>query len=115
MGNRATIEVTNSKYSEWQETPCYIYVHWDGSPDTVTQLVKGASSNMRKSDVSYATSRLIAEICNHIEGGLSVGVLPATEINKEKWDNGHYVIDMNNGHIKNNGKLVTNNIEFGDF
>ena len=49
---------------------------------------------MRKSDVSYATARLIAEICNHIEGGLSVGVRPATEINKEEWDNGHYVIDM---------------------
>ena len=110
MGNRATLEVINQDYS-WQETPCYIYVHWSGSPVTVTELVKGASSNMRKSDVNYATARLIAHICNYVEGGLSVGV----QNNKEDWDNGHYVIDMSNGNIKNDDKLIADGIQFGNF
>ena len=114
MGNRATIEVINKDYS-WQETPCYIYVHWSGSPETVTELVKGASSNMRKSDINYATARLIAHICNYVEGGLSVGVHPATDQYKEDWDNGHYVIDMSNGHIKNDDKLIADGIQFGSF
>jgi len=114
MGNRATIEVISDNYTG-KESECYIYVHWDGSPDTVKKLVRNAAPNMRKSDVSYATARLIAEICNHVEGGLSVGVRPATEINKEEWDNGHYVIDISNGHIKNDGKFVDRGIEFGNF
>ena len=110
MGNRATLEVINQDYS-WQETPCYIYVHWSGSPETVTELVKGASYNMRKSDVNYATARLIAHICNYVEGGLSVGV----QKNKEDWDNGHYVIDMSNGNIKNDDTLIAEGIQFGNF
>ena len=114
MGNRATLEVISDNYTG-KESECYIYVHWDGSPDTVKKLVRNAAPVMRKSDVSHATARLIADICNHIEGGLSVGVRPATEINKEEWDNGHYVIDISNGHIKNDGKLVDRGIEFGNF
>ena len=114
MGNRATIEVVSDTYVK-NETPCYIYVHWSGSPDTVTQLVKDASPNMRKSDVSYATARLIAQICSYVEGGLSVGVCPPTDDYKETWDNGHYVIDITNGNIKNDGKLIADGIEFGDF
>ena len=114
MGNRATLEVISDNYTG-KESECYIYLHWNGSPNTVTQLVKGAAPNMRKSDVSYATARLIAHICSKVEGGLSVGVRPATEMNKEEWDNGHYVIDISNGHIKNDGKLVDRGIEFGNF
>ena len=114
MGNRATLEVISDNYTG-KETPCYIYVHWSGSPETVTELVKGASSNMRKSDVSYATARLIAEICNYVEGGLSVGVHPPSEQYKEEWDNGHYVIDMSNGNIKNDDKLIAEGIQFGNF
>ena len=114
MGNRATIEVVGNKLAG-KESPCYIYVHWSGSPETVTELVKGASSNMRKSDVNYATARLIAHICNYVEGGLSVGVHPATDQYKETWDNGHYVVDISNGNIKNDGKLIADGIEFGDF
>ena len=34
---------------------------------------------------------------------------------KETWDNGHYVIDITNGNIKNDGKLIADGIEFGDF
>lgn len=110
MGNRATLEVTSNNYS-WQEPPCYIYVHWSGSPETVTELVKGASSNMRKSDVNYATARLIAHICNQVHGGLSVGV----QKDKEDWDNGHYVIDISKGNITNGDELIASDIEFGNF
>jgi hypothetical protein len=114
MGNRATIEVVGDT-ALYNKAPCYIYVHWSGSPETVTKLVKNAAPVMRKTDVSYATARLISEICNSIEGGLSVGVYPAAENNKEAWDNGHYVVDISNGNIKNNNKLVADNIAFGDF
>jgi len=114
MGNRATLEVISDNYTG-KESECYIYLHWNGSPNTVTQLVRGASSKMRKSDVSYATARLIAHICSKVEGGLSVGVRPAMEKYKEEWDNGHYIIDISNGHIKNDGKFVDRGIEFGNF
>ena len=46
-----------------------------------------------------------------MEGGLSVGV----QKNKEDWDNGHYVIDMSNGNIKNDDKLIADGIQFGNF
>jgi hypothetical protein len=114
MGNRATIEVVGDTVL-YNKAPCYIYVHWSGSPETVTQFVKNAAPNMRKTDVNYSTARLITEICNYIEGGLSVGVYPAAENNKETWDNGHYVVDISNGNIKNDDKLVADGIEFGDF
>ena len=114
MGNRATLEVISDNYTG-KESECYIYLHWNGSPNTVTQLVRGASSKMRKSDVSYATARLIAHICSKVEGGLSVGVYPPSEMYKDDGYNGHYVIDVSNGHIKNDGKLVANRIEFGNF
>ena len=76
MGNRATLEVISANYTG-KSSHCYIYVHWDGSPETVTELVKGAAPNMRKSDHSYATARLLAHICSKVEGGLSVGVYPS--------------------------------------
>ena len=114
MGNRATLEVISANYTG-KSSHCYIYVHWDGSPETVTELVKGAAPNMRKSDHSYATARLLAHICSKVEGGLSVGVYPPSEMYKDDGYNGHYVIDVSNGHIKNGGKLVANGIEFGNF
>ena len=38
MGNRATLEVISANYTG-KESECHIYVHWDGSPDTVKKLV----------------------------------------------------------------------------
>jgi hypothetical protein len=114
MGNRATIEVVGNKLAG-DKAPCYIYVHWAGSPDTIKQFVNNAAPVMRKTDVNYATTRLITEICNYVHGGLSVGVYPATEGYKETWDNGHYVVDISEGHIKNDGKLIADGIEFGEF
>ena len=110
MGNRATLEVISDNYTG-KESECYIYVHWDGSPDTVKKLVRSAAPNMRKSDVSYATARLIAHICNQVHGGLSVGV----QKDKEDWDNGHYVIDISKGNITNGDELIASDIEFGNF
>jgi len=119
MGNRATLEVISSNYTG-NTTPCYIYLHWQGSPETVIELVKGAAPNMRKSDVSYSTARLIAHICSKVDGGLSVGVSPPTREWKNEFDNGHYVIDVSNGHITHNNdtgydEVIAKAIEFGDF
>ena len=108
MGNRATIEVRDTHgYS----AECYIYVHWLGDPDTVTRIVKATSKNMRKMNSSYAMARLIGAYHEEIDGGLSLGVTKY----KEEWDNGHYIVDMAKGTIKNQRKIIARGIEFGDF
>ena len=96
MGNRATIEIKD--YSG--DAPAYIYLHWNGSPESVIEAVKAAAPRMRKSDASYATARLIGELHNRIEGGLSLGVTQAKVEWREQWDNGHYTIDLGAGRIE---------------
>tara|TARA_R110000765_G_scaffold114261_2_gene207012 strand:- start:829 stop:1191 length:363 start_codon:yes stop_codon:yes gene_type:complete len=95
MGNRATIEIQD--YSG--DAPAYIYLHWNGSPNQVTDVVKAAAPRMRKSDASYATARLIGELHNRIDGGLSLGVTQAKAEWRDQWDNGHYTIDLGAGRI----------------
>lgn len=108
MGNRATIEV---KDWDGDSAVCYLYIHWLGDPDQVVTMVKKAAPIMRKCDPDYAMARLIGMYHQEIEGGLSVAVTNR----KEKWDNGHYVVDMRKGTIKNGRKTFAKNLEFGNF
>lgn len=108
MGNRATIEI---KDTHGDSAACYIYIHWLGDPYQVQEVVKRAAPNMRKMNASYAMARLIGAYHEEIEGGLSLGVTQY----KEEWDNGHYIVDMAKGTIRNEGSLVAKGIEFGDF
>ena len=96
MGNRATIEIQD--YSG--DAPAYIYLHWNGSPEQVVDVVKAAAPRMRKSDASYATARLIGELHNRIDGHLSLGVTQAKVEWRDQWDNGHYTIDLGAGRIE---------------
>ena len=108
MGNRATIEI---KDGSGYKSACYIYLHWCGDPEQVTEMVTLAAPVMRRSDSSYATARLIGMYHDAIEGGLSLGV---TDF-KEEWDNGHYIVDMAEGTIFNEGETIASGIEFGNF
>ena len=108
MGNRATIEVKDSMGDSF---PCYAYVHWDGSPDQVIEVVEKAAPRMRHNDCQYALARLIGTYHQEIDGGLSLGIVQ----HKEEFDNGHYVVDMSKGKITNGKELIAKDIEFGRF
>ena len=107
MGDRATIEVKDHEYS----APCYVYVHWDGSPDRVLKVIRSAAPDMRRTDCNYAMARLIGYWHNRIMGGLSLGVTA----HKEDWDNGHYVVDIAKGTVTNGDTTIAEGIEFGQF
>lgn len=108
MGNRATIEVIDSMGDSF---PCYAYVHWDGSPEKVIEVVVKAAPRMRHNDCQYALARLIGTYHQEIDGGLSLGIVQ----HKEEFDNGHYVVDMSKGKITNDNELIAKDIEFGKF
>ena len=112
MGNRATIEV---KDSDNMSAPAFIYLHWNGSPDNVIMMVEKAEGVMRKTDACYALARLIGTYHNEIAGGLSLGVIAPTDIDPEYLDNGHYVIDMGQGTITQNGDEIASGFSFGEF
>lgn len=107
MGNRATIEVKDHETN----APCYVYLHWDGNPESVVRVVKSAAPNMRRTDCNYALARLIGHYHNRIMGGLSLGVTA----HKEEWDYGHYVVDISKGTIENEGDVIASDLEFGQF
>lgn len=112
MGNRATIEV---KDSDGMSAPAHIYLHWMGSPDSVIMMVEKAEGVMRKSDAGYALARLIGTIHNEIEGGLSLGIVAPDDMDAEWLDNGHYVINMGQGTITQNGDEIASGFSFGEF
>ena len=108
MGNRATIEVRDAT---GDKAPCYVYIHWCGSPEQVIEVVKKAAPDMRHNDCQYAMARLIGTYHDKLAGGLSLGVTK----HKEEFDNGHYVVDMSKGKITNDNELIAKDIEFGQF
>jgi hypothetical protein len=120
MGNRATIEIRDHSGN----APAYIYLHWGGSPETVLEVVTAAAPRMRKGDAVYATARLIGELHNRIEGGLSLGVTQAKADWRDRWDNGHYTVDLGAGRIEREwfvdqdttaSAIVAEGIAFGEF
>jgi hypothetical protein len=120
MGNRATIGLTTKQGA----STAFIYLHWNGSPEQVIDAVKGAAFIMRRNDPGYAMARLIGVLHNRIDGGLSLGVLAASDNYRNDDDNGHYTIDMDAGTITQelraaddtwSGAIVAEGLEFGSF
>ena len=79
---------------------------------------------MRHNDVGYAIARLIGEMHNRIDGGLSLGIMAASDDARNNDDNGHFTIDMDAGTITQelmdaddtwSGAVVAEGIEFGNF
>jgi hypothetical protein len=111
MGNRATIEVSNDISS----AAASIYLHWDGDPKDVIKAVKAAAPRMRKSDANYAMARLIGYYHNLIDGGLSLGLINTDDAHNWMTDNGHFVVNMAQGTIEQEGQTLADGIEFGEF
>ena len=112
MGNRATIEVKDSR---GESAPAFIYLHWNGSPDDVIMMVEKAEGVMRKTDACYALARLIGTYHNEIAGGLSLGIVGPEDADPSLLDNGHYVIDMGRGTITQDGEEIASGFSFGEF
>ena len=110
MGDRATIEVIDEA---GEKSPANIYLHWHGNPSRVIDFVTDAAPIMRKSDAPYAVARLVAHICEAVDknsDALSVGLIDSDR--QEEFDNGHFVVDMLNGTIYQNNKVIAANIDF---
>ena len=120
MGNRATIGFTTYQ----GPADVFIYLHWNGSPWQVMDAVTEAAPIMRRSDPAYAMARLIGVLHNRIDGGLSLGVLAASDEARNDNDNGHYTIDMGAGTLTHeimtdddtwSGAIIAEGIAFGSF
>ena len=97
MGNRAVIafKTTESSLASIPEDyrPC-IYLHWNGSRDSIEAFLQTAKDNGIRSG-SYGIARLTQLIANYIGGTLSIGVTCYCLADKDNYDNGVYWIDDN--------------------
>ena len=121
MGNRATIGLTTNR----GESTVFVYLHWHGDAEWIVDAVTAAAPVMRRNDAGYAMARLIGVLHNLIDGGLSLGVLAASDGMRNDDDNGHYTIDMVAETITQEimadeddtwaGVIVAEGLEFGSF
>lgn len=95
MGNRAVLCLRELPTQKFSECAVGIYLHWNGSPDSVESYLQKAREVMkdRMGDAEYAKARLIGVIHNEIEGNLSLGVGTVGQMDYNNGDNGTYVID----------------------
>ena len=87
MGNRAVIQPEGAKFG--------IYLHWDGSAESVGAFLKCAKDlGVRdpKADPSYFASRLTQIIANYIGGTTSIGIGDIDSLDTDNGDNGLYVV-----------------------
>lgn len=85
MGNRAVIQFGHG------EDALGIYLHWDGSPETVDAFLTYAAEKGVRTD-DYGVARLTQIIANYIGGDLSIGVGLARNLDRDNYDNGTYVL-----------------------
>jgi hypothetical protein len=120
MGNRATIGLTSANGA----STSFIYLHWHGDAEWIVDAVTAAAPVMRYNDPGYAIARLIGVLHSRIDGGLSLGVLAASDGARNEDDEGHYTIDMDAGTITQelraaddtwSGAIVAEGIAFGSF
>jgi hypothetical protein len=120
MGNRATIGLTTNQGA----SPVFVYLHWHGDAEWIVAAVTAAAPVMRHNDAGYAMARLIGVLHKLIDGGLSLGVLVASDNARNDNDNCHYTIDMSEGTITHevmtgddtwSGAIIAEGLEFGSF
>lgn len=90
MGNRAVI-TTSTKDNEG----IGIYLHWNGSPETVRGFLDEARRLKYRdpiNDEQYAMARLCGLICASIDGSTGVGIGCLAELDTNNGDNGVYII-----------------------
>ena len=110
MGERATIGVIDMN---GEKSPTNIYLHWHGEPHKVIKFVTDAAPIMRKSDAPYAIARLVGHICQAVDKNTDALSIGLTDYELEEGHNhGHFVVDMLNGTVYQNNKVVAANIDF---
>ncbi len=95
MGNRAVLCLRDLPTQEFSECAVGVYLHWNGSPDSIEDYLKKAQKVMegREGDSEYAKARLIGVLNREIPGNLSLGVGIVGQMDYDNGDNGTYVID----------------------
>tara|TARA_R110000803_G_scaffold36475_8_gene78296 strand:+ start:82 stop:522 length:441 start_codon:yes stop_codon:yes gene_type:complete len=93
MGNRAVIAFKTDELSSIPESyrPA-IYLHWNGSRDSIEAFLQSARDAGIRSG-AYGVARLTQLIANYIGGTLSIGVTCYCLTDKDNHDNGVYWID----------------------
>ena len=102
MGNRAVICLKdNNKETSVKDDDLGIYLHWDGSRDTVEHFLNLTKTLMsdRLGDILYGKARLIGVIHEQIKGNLSFGVDKCIYLDTDNPDNGTYVVDCSRMEI----------------
>lgn len=95
MGNRAVI-CHESVTKENKDKKMGIYLHWNGSPEDVKQMLDNVKGKIRSysGDPTYCMARLCQSMANDISNGevidSSIGIGLITQLNCRNYDNGVY-------------------------
>lgn len=102
MGDRAIVRFPDG------DSGVEVYLHWHA--EDVPTWLHAAAPRMRKGDASYAAARFVGYCHDHIEGGLSLGVMPLGTC----CDGVQYTVDCRTGRVETpGGKAFT--IKLGEF
>ena len=95
MGNRAVIAFQREELTFLASDTVGIYLHWNGGPESVEAFLTAAKElGVRPDD--YGVARLCQIIGNWFGGTLSIGVGVCRNMDTDNWDNGTYVVDLEN-------------------
>ena len=95
MGYRAVIAFKTPELASIPEDyrPC-IYLHWNGSRDSVEAFLQTAKDLDIRPDF-YGIARLTQLIANYIGGTLAIGITCYCLADRDNWDYGVYWVDDN--------------------
>jgi hypothetical protein len=86
MGNRAVIQFGT------EDTAPAVYLHWNGGRASVKAFLAAARELGVRDDPEYACARLSQIIGNWFGGTLSLGAGAASDLDRDNYDNGTYVV-----------------------
>lgn len=110
MGDRATVVFAQNDRDGRYFSPG-VYLHWNGAPERVKELLEKAAPVLRKGDVGYSAARFCGvchvEIGGDVGSNLGLGLCGAPDTKRayddfEYWgfkgygpgDNGVYIVDV---------------------
>ena len=97
MGNRAVITIIEKKKYSVNDilNGVGIYLHWNGSQNSIRNFLLYAKMHEYYHDDSYALARLTQLIANFFGGSTSIGIDVVKHSDWTNMDNGVYVIGKN--------------------
>ena len=96
MGNRAVIAFQDASHTEVQPDSVGVYLHWNGGPQSVVAFLDAAKYLGVRREDEYGAARLCQIIGNWFGGNLSIGIGTCRTMDTDNWDNGTYVVDLEN-------------------